>query len=188
MNETELAIENLSACMDGELSAEQFGQLMQELKSDPVLGRCWNEYHQIGDILRSTDCLPLSERFSKQLGERLADEPFLFASPAPLAAYQGKSASSRPWLAVAASIAVVVGGVYMMLPQRSAEAPQIAQRAVMPEMATRQASSPSTATEPAEVAVRPVSNEFLMAHRNYSAGLAMHGVVSHVRTAGYDGK
>ncbi len=36
--------------------------------------------------------------------------------------------------------------------------------------------------------IRAVSNEYLMAHRNYSTGLAMRGVVSHVRTAGYDGK
>ena len=36
--------------------------------------------------------------------------------------------------------------------------------------------------------IRAVSNEYLMAHRNYSTGLAMRGVVSHVRTAGYDDK
>lgn len=48
-----------------------------------------------------------------------------------------------------------------------------------------------TAAAPASGAdgsLRAVSNEYLMAHRNYSNGLAMRGVVSHVRTAGYDGK
>ena len=41
---------------------------------------------------------------------------------------------------------------------------------------------------PVGPALRAVSSEYLMAHRHYSAGLAMRGVVSHVRTAGYDGQ
>lgn len=41
---------------------------------------------------------------------------------------------------------------------------------------------------PADPALRTLSSEYLMAHRHYSAGLAMRGVVSHVRTAGYDGQ
>ena len=50
------------------------------------------------------------------------------------------------------------------------------------------ASAGGAQPQPDDPALRTPSSEYLMAHRHYSAGLAMRGVVSHVRTAGYDGQ
>ncbi len=179
------ALETLSAYMDGELPAGQRDGLLQQIKEGGAVRGDWCVYHCIGDVLRSDDTAFLSRDFEQRFKLRLDQEPFLFAPEVAKAFAAQHARPSGRWrvpVSIAAGIAavMVVGSVVML--QRPNEAPQIA---MVPAPAAVPLAAPSPAADPA---ARPVSNEYLMAHRNYSAGLAMHGVVSHVRTAGYDGK
>ena len=179
------ALETLSAYMDGELPSVQRDGLLQAIKAGGVARDDWCVYHCIGDVLRSEDTAYLSPSFEQRFRLRLEQEPFLF-SPGVAKAYAAQHArTAGKWrmpVSIAAGVAavMVVGSVVMV--QRTNEVPQTA---LAPTVAAPPLAAQSATAEPA---ARPVSNEYLMAHRNYSAGLAMRGVVSHVRTVGYDGK
>ena len=126
------------------------------------------------------------------------------------------SSAWRTPVALVAGMAAVLAVGVMVFPLRGVDSqlPQTAQIPQTPliqsiqspksgpdsrEMAANERVVPSLQSAPVAASVvasttaldggsRVVSNEYLMAHRNYSTGLAMRGVVSHVRTAGYDGK
>lgn len=207
----------LSMLMDGELPVEQRDRLLQSLKSDATSRDDWLVYHCIGDALRSEDAVPLTGGFGSRFKAQLADEPFLFVPEVSKAFAVQRVTAVQRWrlpVATAASVAAVVTAGLLVLPQRdagqTASAPvQVPVAAVAsphsPQSAAQvvAAAPPATAASAAPVAVLPgpgspaalpdpalrsVSSEYLMAHRHYSAGLAMRGVVSHVRTAGYDGQ
>lgn len=108
---TEHQRENLSACLDGELSADQLRFMLRRLEHDASLRELWARYQLIGDSLRL------------QLPHRLADEGF---STRVMRAIEAEAASTpslaeqvtavapprRRWLqwsagsAIAASVAV----------------------------------------------------------------------------------
>jgi sigma-E factor negative regulatory protein RseA len=205
----------LSAYMDGELPLEQHSPLLQSVKADQALCADWHVYHCIGDVLRSTDAAFVTGSFAYRIKAQLAVEPVLFA-PEAASAVATSALDARPmapaqrWrkpIGIAASVAALVAAGLLVLPQR--EAAQTAQSPlaptqlpVAPMVAATAPVSPAGKQAPAaqvapgtgalsaaaEDGVRPVSSEYLMAHRHYSTGLAMRGVVSHVRTAGYDGQ
>lgn len=208
----------LSMYMDGELPVEQRDRLLQSLKSDAASRDDWLVFHCIGDALRSEDAVPLTDGFGSRFKAHLADEPFLFVPEVSKAFAVQRFTAVQRWrlpVAAAASVAAVVTAGLLVLPQRDAgqtasapvQAPVAAVASpISPQSAAQvvvAAAPPATAALAAPVAVLPgpgspaalpdpalrsVSNEYLMAHRHYSAGLAMRGVVSHVRTAGYDGQ
>jgi sigma-E factor negative regulatory protein RseA len=178
-------LETLSAYMDGELPAGQRDGLLRAIQAGGTVRNDWCVYHCIGDVLRSDDTAYLSPDFDDRFRLRLEQEPFLFAPEVAKAFAARHARPAGRWrmpVSIAAGIAavMVVGAVVVV--QRPIEAPQTAMAppAAIPQLPPQ--------TPSADPSVRPVSNEYLMAHRNYSAGLAMRGVVSHVRTAGYDGK
>lgn len=198
----------LSMYMDGELSVHDRDHLLQSLKSDGAARDNWLVYHCIGDALRSDDAVPLTGGFGSRFKARLADEPFLLVPEV------SKPVAVQRWrlpTAVAASIAAVVTAGLLVLPPRDAgqtatapvQAPIVAVATPVSRQSSAQVAAavlPATAAPVAvlpgqmsptvspDLALRSVSSEYLMAHRHYSAGLAMRGVVSHVRTAGYDGQ
>ena len=197
------ARELLSTYMDGELPVEQRDGLLHQVKGGGTVRADWAVYHCIGDVLRSDDTAYLSPSFTHQMCSRLDAEPFLFAPEVAKAYAAAQARPSSRWrtpVAAAASVAAVLAVGSMVLPWRDSGMQQPLQSAQVPSMQAPQVKagpSPLTAAVPvilatpestADTGVRPVSNEYLMAHRNYSTGLAMRGVVSHVRTAGYDGK
>ena len=187
---TDDAKESLSAYMDGELPAGYRDGLLADFKADDGLRDHWGIFHCIGDVLRSSDMGCHSSAFQRDFSVRLEAEPYLFAPEGAKAVAAHEPAARRAWrmpAAIAAGVAAIaVTGAAVMLPQRAEEGVQTAQ----PAAAIVPAAFVSTGAPPAgsESDVRPVSNEYLAAHRYYSNGLAMQGVVSHVRTAGYDGK
>jgi sigma-E factor negative regulatory protein RseA len=172
-------LESLSTYMDGELPVESRDGLLASVKANQGLRAEWGLYHCIGDVLRSDDMGCHSPSFAQSFAARIEGEPYLFA-PEVAKTFAAQQASvRRPWrmpASIAAGVAAAaIVGAAVVLPQRSGDTVQSAAQSVPVIAASDQA-------------MRPVSNEYLMAHRYYSNGLAMQGVVSHVRTAGYDGK
>ena len=201
------ARESLSAYMDGELPVQFRDALLAGAKTDSALRADWEVFHCIGDVLRSDDMACHSKEFSRRFAERIEAEPFLFA-PEVTKSFAARQAMAKPaWrrpAAIAASLAAVaVVSSAVLLPVRDGGQTQMASSFAPPSTSIA-AGSPGAGRQTAETpvlagaetsrlasvetSVRPVSGEYLMAHRAYSNGLAMHGVVSHVRTAGYDGK
>ena len=184
-------LESLSAYMDGELQVEYRDGFLADVKLDQGLRAQWSVYHCIGDVLRSDDMACHSSSFVRNFGTRIEAEPYLFAPGVAKSFAAQQAAKRRSWrmpASIAAGVAaVVVTGVAVMLPQRTGE---LTQSAALTAPATKIAATPDATGIPgsSDAAPRPVSNEYLIAHRYYSNGLAMQGVVSHVRTAGYDGK
>lgn len=74
MNIVSRNAEKISAFADGQLSSVKDGELMEALRG-PAGRQLWQNYHCIGDILRSTDMrCSLSENFSERLFHRLSGE------------------------------------------------------------------------------------------------------------------
>ena len=187
---TDDAMESLSAYMDGELPAGFHDGLLAEVKADNGLCDHWGIFHCIGDVLRSSEMGCHSSAFQRDFSARLDAEPYLFAPEVAKSVASRQLTARRVWrmpAAIAAGVAaLVVTGAAVILPQRAGEGVQISQpAAVTVPAALASEGSPSAGSEPD---VRPVSSEYLTAHRYYSNGLAMQGLVSHVRTAGYEGR
>ena len=74
MNIVNRNAEKISAFVDGQLSSAKDGELMAAL-GGPAGRQLWQNYHFIGDSLRSTDMrCSLSENFSERLFHRLGGE------------------------------------------------------------------------------------------------------------------
>ena len=191
MTQNQDTFESLSAYMDGELQVEYRDGFLADVKLDESLRTQWSVYHCIGDVLRSDDMACHSSSFVRNFATRMEAEPYLFATEVAKSFASQRAAARRAWrmpASIAAGVAaVVVTGAAVMLPQRTSE---VTQSVAVKAPATTIAAAPAAAAVPAsaDAAPRLVSSEYLIAHRYYSNGLAMQGVVSHVRTAGYDGK
>lgn len=168
--------DRISACMDGELASEQREKLLTELKSAGQLQGQWSLYHCIGDVLRSDELACQRIGFQARFAARLEKEPHVFA---PRAAAGTARAGARRWLkpaSLAASVAamVVVAGVLMQ--QRGGDTQTAAVTPAAQMMIP-------TATQPA---VMIVPSAYLAAHHEYASGLAMQGMVAHIRTVAHD--
>lgn len=184
-------LESISAFMDGELGAAECESLMLTAKHDPQACSEWALYHCIGDVLRSDDMACHSAAITGRVFARLEDEPHLFASAvarAPESTESIQAPRKRLIGRVAAGFAALLVFGTVMFPQWSpSQGDQMAQQSTAPlTLAARDAMPVNAAVSPEPV--QPLSAEYLVAHRQYSSGIAMRGVVSHVRTAGYDGK
>lgn len=184
-------LECISAFMDGELDAAGCENLMQAARHDPQTCSEWAIYHCIGDVLRSDDMACHSAAITGRVLARLESEPHLFAPAsvrAPEAVDSVQTHRKRLiGLVAAGSAAVAVFGAAMFPQWGPSQGDQLAKQSSAPSTlvaADIQQSGVTAAVEP----IAPVSAEYLVAHRQYSSGIAMRGVVSHVRTAGYDGK
>jgi sigma-E factor negative regulatory protein RseA len=162
--ETELTPEEVSSFMDGELDAERGARICGALRESVPLAT-WERYHAIGDLMRG--CGNLSPGFHERFAATLGAEPTVLAParmrPAPV---------TVAW-ALAASVAAVgvVGWVALTTmpvpPAAVATAPQAA------------------AVRPADVH-RPVVNEYLLAHQEYSPTTAIQGVRPYLRAVASD--
>jgi len=153
--------ETLSACMDSELSSEQTGSLLPQLKRDAQLRRDWDCYQLIGDALRGVQGPDLCGA----IRARLDAEPTVLAPP------RRSKAEKMRWtaLSLAASVAAVAFVGWIALSGTQQNAVQVAAVA---------------APQVQQVAVRAGegANDYLLAHQRYSPSSAMQGVASYVRT------
>jgi len=162
--QTELTPEEISLLMDGELDAERAEQACQGFRVAAAV-ETWLSYHVIGDCLRGdgTATRTIAARF----WARLAAEPTVLAPPR-----RQPTPAAIAW-AIAASVAAVgvVGWVALTTMPLPPSAIATAQRAA--------------AVRAADVR-RPVVNEYLLAHQEYSPTTAIQGVRPYLRAVTTD--
>ena len=177
--------EQVSAFVDGELSAAEQRLLLANLGRDPELKRSWRNFHLIGAALR--DQLP--ECLDAHLAERVST-----AIARDAASASGGSRSYRNWqgllkpvagFAIAASVAVIaVLGVRHFEPG-AGQGPVIATAPVTsPERGYVRVGSgdrESRSTRTADYLSR-----YLVSHNEYAASSGMRGMLPYVRIVGYD--
>lgn len=156
----------ISALMDGELFEDEAEILFGQLKRDPGAHRDWATYHMIGDVLRQPEYV--HRDISVIVRERLQHEPTVLA-PRSRALKQ----KARVFALSAAASLLAVGVVAWMSLQISPEA--------SPQMAMQQSN-----IRPVNMQIQPKSNDYLMAHQEFSPSNDMNGGASYVRTVTYN--
>lgn len=157
--------QDISVLMDGELFEDEAESLLGRIKSDSTVRKNWAVYHLIGDVLRQPEHIHCD--LSAKVRERLQDEPTVLAP-------RGRAVTQRMRtiaLSAAASLSAV-GVVAWMSLQISPE--------VAPQMAMQQ-----TALRPASMQIRTNSNDYLIAHQEFSPSTDMNGSASYIRTVSY---
>ena len=156
-----LTPEEISELMDGELDAERVEHACHALREAASM-QAWIYYHVIGDTLRG--CSGLSPGFAARFASRLSTEPTVLAPPP-----RRPTPTAIAWAVAASAAAVSVVGwvaVTVMGPLPGAVA------------TVQQATSVRAAD-----ARRPVENEYLLAHQEYSPTTAIQGVRPTLRPA-----
>jgi sigma-E factor negative regulatory protein RseA len=183
----------ISALVDGELDSRELNTVMDALEGDDVPRETWRLYHLLSDAMRDTALR--SAGFSTRFAEKLAAEPTVLA-PGRLPAERGR------WMALsaAASVAAValVGWLAFapapdttpgVLPGAPlASAPMAARvhpastEGVRPVM--RQTLEPrrGSAPLPMRVLLPEATNDYLLAHQEFSPRSSLQGMAPYVRT------
>jgi len=161
---TEVTPEEVSLLVDGELDADRVERVCHGLRA-PAAVEAWVCYHVIGDALRG-QCKPI-RGFAHRFAAQLAAEPTVLAPARP------RPAPAAIALALAATVAAVgvVGWVALTTMPAPPEAIATAHQA--------------SAVRPAD-ARRPVVNEYLLAHQEYSPATAIAGVRPYLRAVAAD--
>jgi sigma-E factor negative regulatory protein RseA len=151
--------EEISLLMDGELDAQRVEPVCAGLRDAGCIAT-WVCYHVIGDALRGSAAS--TPGFSARFAERLAAEPTV------LAPQRRKVAAPAMALAMAATVAAVsvVGWVALT---------------TMPAPPTAVAAARQAASVRAADARRPVDNEYLLVHQEYSPTTAIQGARPYLR-------
>jgi sigma-E factor negative regulatory protein RseA len=155
----------ISELMDGELFEDEAESLLVHIKKGSDVHKDWEVYHLIGDVLRQPEYIPCN--LSAKVHDRLQDEPTVLA-PRGRALKQKLLTFS---LSAAASLAAV-GVVAWMSLQIS---PEAAPRFAMQQSALR----------PANVQIQPDSNDYLVAHQEFSPSTDINGGTTYIRTVSY---
>jgi len=161
---SKVTAEEVSLLVDGELDTDRVERVCVGLRAPETL-ETWVCYHMIGDALRG-QCRPI-RGFAERFSTKLAAEPTVLTPARP------RPAPAAVALAIAASVAAVgvVGWVALATMPVAPEAIATAERAV--------------AVRPAD-ARRPVVNEYLLAHQEYSPATAIAGVRPYLRAVAAD--
>jgi len=157
--------QEISALMDGELFEDEAESLLGRIKSDSATHKDWEIYHLIGDVLRQPEHIHCD--LSAKVHERMQEEPTVLA-PRGRAVKQKVHAVA---LSAAASL-VAVGVVAWMSLQ------------VSPEAATQMAMQQPD-LRPGSAQIKSKSNDYLMAHQEFSPSTDMSGGASYIRTVAY---
>lgn len=157
--------QEISVLMDGELFEDEAEGLLDRLEQGSDIHRDWEIYHLIGDVLRQPDHIHCD--LSAKVRERMRDEPTVFA-PRRHALKQ----KIRTFALSAAASLSAVGVVAWMSMQISPEA--------APKMAIQQKTG-----RPVSAQIQPKSNDYLMAHQEFSPSTEMNGGASYIRTVSY---
>ena len=157
--------QKISVLMDGELFEDEAASLLDHIKRGSDVHKDWEVYHLIGDVLRQPDHIHCG--LSAKVRERLQDEPTVLAP-------RGRAVKQRIRtfaLSAAASLSAV-GVVAWMSLQISPE--------VAPQMAMQQ-----TALRPVSMQIPANSNDYLIAHQEFSPSTDMNGSASYISTVSY---
>lgn len=155
----------ISTLMDGELFEDETDILFDQIKRDLDAQRDWAVYHLIGDALRQPEYI--HRDISAKVCERLHNEPTILAPRSNVLKHKARVVA----LSAAASV-LAVGIVAWMSLQITPEA--------TPQMAMQQSN-----IRPVNLQIQPKSNDYLMAHQEFSPSNDMNGGASYIRTVTY---
>ncbi len=182
-------LEQLSAMADGELVKDEFAIALQACLQDDAALACWNNYHLIGDALRSPAPVMrgMDADFLARFNQRLALEPSLEASPVTRDVQLGDMAkpasndSNFRWKLVAgfaslmAVLAVAWNAIGMVTP---AAGPQIAQANAVQQMVVASSQGPMVRNARME--------ELLAAHKQLGGNSALQVPSGFLRNATFE--
>lgn len=147
--------ESISALMDAELEEPDSIEILKNLKLNEELQQVWDEYHLIGDAIRSNSLLTINVR--EQVSSKIQAEPIVFA-PRPWFAAKTR----QRWAAGVALAASVTLGITAGWP-------------LFKQQATQSVGMQMTASQPTgvdQLAVMPAregeSSPYLAAHQDMS--------------------
>uniref|UniRef100_E6PL42 Putative Negative regulator of sigma E activity n=1 Tax=mine drainage metagenome TaxID=410659 RepID=E6PL42_9ZZZZ len=191
MNEAAMQA-RISALMDGETGAGEHAPgagrhdaAWRALAADAEARQAWLQYHQIGDLLRSSELAPLQREqvFLQRFSERLRQEPVQFSPAAQALAQQPKRPRAR-WAAGAAvaSVAAVALVTFSSLPSLPIRQPAQMMAAQAPVGLPGQAAAPRHIALHAQPGQIPVVDkmggqmpaiwaQYLMAHQQLAGSV-----------------
>jgi sigma-E factor negative regulatory protein RseA len=155
----------ISALMDGEIFEDEAESLLDRVGRGTDAHKDWEVYHLIGDVLRQPDHIHCD--LSAKVRERMRDEPTVLAPRSHTVKRNVRTFA----LSAAASLAAV-GVVAWMSQQIGSE--------TLPQMALQ-----NNAMRPVSVQIQPRSNDYLMAHQEFSPSTDMNGGASYIRMVSY---
>lgn len=157
--------QEISALMDGELFEDDAEGLLDRVNRGQGSRKDWEIYHLIGDVLRQPEYIHCD--LSAKVRECMRDEPTVLAPRG----HTVKRKIHTVALSAAASLAAV--GVVAWMSQQIGS--QTGQQMAMQQNTLRQAS----------VQIHPKSNDYLMAHQEFSPSTDMNGGASYIRMVSY---
>ena len=166
MMDTKTVNQQISAFADGELDCVQHAHLLDALRT-PAARAAWNTYHEIGDVVRSSDAaIAFSPGFEARMAARLAVEPSHLAAPGRVSP---EAPAWRRFGVPGAAMAATVLLAVALGPRFSATMPNFASATTVSTAATGNA---STAGRVAPVVLRDSQiDEYLLAHQRFSPSL-----------------
>jgi negative regulator of sigma E activity len=116
--------EQLSAMMDGALSADETKFLLRRMEHDDALADCWERWQFVGDALRGQADRALPADFSRRVGRAIADDLALATideAPLAVAAHGNARGSLLRWgsgaaLAASVALAALIGTRVLSVP------------------------------------------------------------------------
>ncbi|MEQ1513600.1 MAG: sigma-E factor negative regulatory protein [Lysobacteraceae bacterium] len=115
--------EQLSAMMDGALSADEAKFLLRRMEHDDALADCWQRWQLLGDALRGQVDRALPADFSRRVGRAIADDIAAAAAiePRAVAAQANMRGPLSRWgggaaLAASVALAALIGTRMMSVP------------------------------------------------------------------------
>ena len=157
----------ISEMMDGELRDGECVHGIGRLCADVELRRSWEIYHLIGDVLRGD----VTQAYGSNVPIGLSDEI------APILAANERKRSARTWATYGASLAAGIAAIALVAslakPQATPNA-EIARNSVVDSGAGINAARPEAALED--------FNEYLLAHKRYSAAGTLQSMPVRVTT------
>jgi sigma-E factor negative regulatory protein RseA len=151
--------------MDGELFEDETADLLDRIRREPEARKDWEIYHLIGDVLRQPEHIHCD--LSAKVRERMQGEPTVLAPRHRAARQQVRTVA----LSAAASLLAVSVVAWMSV--QVAPEPR-------PQMAMQQPDWRPTSTP-----IKPESNDYLMAHQEFSPSTHVNGGASYIRTVAY---
>jgi sigma-E factor negative regulatory protein RseA len=182
--------EQISAFADGEADEGEIEATLAALRS-PEGRAAWEDYHQIGDVLRSEDmALSMSADFAAKLMRRIDDEPAIVAAPRrqsaeqrePVAEVCSSSRSGAKHFMLSGLAAAVMAVLTAVVAQQWLGGDKGREEASAPVMASNTPAS-AGAVIPAAVSNEagaqqernlmrnPGIDEYLLAHQRFSPSL-----------------
>jgi len=156
--------------MDNELFDEEADSLLDSIKSDSKCCRDWETYHLIRDALRQPESISVRHTqgdLIDQVRKNLQNEPIIIAKRGHTVSQKARSFA----FSAAASLLAVGMVVWMSLQINRNESPQLAMQQNPSRSVTKQ--------------IQPKSNDYLMAHQEFSPSTMMNGGASYIHTVSY---